>query len=938
MSLKYRTPGVSVTEYTSASVAPLITTADTVCIVGPATGSLERTETIQLHGSSTPIDITSVTDQNGLTVAFHSNTPHALKIGYEVKIEGFDPLDYNGVYTVADVPSANVFVVENTTTTSVATYGTFHNVTSIPLIYETDPASAIMTADSIISVKAVDPKNAKNEDANYNSTTGYVIGSYTFNPADHTISRNVPVPTATLVGPLNQPTSLNPYNTIQLEGNPDDFAESGVVYIENEEIYYSSLTSGSNESQTVTIGVHDNPTGSTVVVKDSTTTSLTVTTTAGSTSATLSATTGLANNTTYQISSSTIPAANGITFTTDGSPSTSITLSSSDGVTDGTTQAATITANTVVVGTGTDFSEDMVGETGAHGILTLGSTDYNIIKRQSSSVLILDAPVSGGQTSTETYEIRKPFNLTFDSNVVDPNPATITTVLIAPKGVTAATVKSKLKDLDSIASTSNVGVSGSTGGPYTVTFQGALANTNVPALTSNSNEVTIGTTNDGKFTLENCVRGHNGTTADAHADGLDVTQGTSIPEDGYVYVNFKYTPGDYYDGLRFTNASDIERRFGGSYETVNNVVTGKVNSPLTLAANIAFENGANEIVVQPLFTLDGDNKVTPTSTQIANGVAWSDTLEALRTVEGIGFIVPVIGQSKDYGFGEGTNTILSDQGQLSILEKVQDHVHYQQTNNEQYLIAVFGEDGTNAPINGSYASQDTLRSHAEILKNRYGGQHAQNTVLVSPSKFDRGLSTGVESIKLGGQYAAVAVASAAASRSVSSSLTRRIISGFSNILETKSKSEKITDSSYGLFVLEQVGRAIQARHAITLDDTSAATQELSVVRAKHKVINSLRNTIDTQIIGRIVADNNAPMLVASAVGDTLSIMVDTGDIVDFNSIQARIVTLSPTVIEVRFSYRPAFPVNYVNIAFSIDLTGGVATLADTTNNVNSGVI
>jgi hypothetical protein len=104
------------------------------------------------------------------------------------------------------------------------------------------------------------------------------------------------------------------------------------------------------------------------------------------------------------------------------------------------------------------------------------------------------------------------------------------------------------------------------------------------------------------------------------------------------------------------------------------------------------------------------------------------------------------------------------------------------------------------------------------------------------------------------------------------------------------------------------------------------------------VINSLRNTIDTQIIGRIVADNNAPMLVASAVGDTLSIMVDTGDIVDFNSIQSRIVTLSPTVIEVRFNYRPAFPVNYVNIAFSIDLTGGVATLADTTNNVNSGAI
>jgi hypothetical protein len=46
--------------------------------------------------------------------------------------------------------------------------------------------------------------------------------------------------------------------------------------------------------------------------------------------------------------------------------------------------------------------------------------------------------------------------------------------------------------------------------------------------------------------------------------------------------------------------------------------------------------------------------------------------------------------------------------------------------------------------------------------------------------------------------------------------------------------------------------------------------------------------------------------------------------VDYANVQVRQLA-QPTTIEVRFNYRPAFPINYINIVFGIDLTTGDLT-------------
>jgi hypothetical protein len=490
----------------------------------------------------------------------------------------------------------------------------------------------------------------------------------------------------------------------------------------------------------------------------------------------------------------------------------------------------------------------------------------------------------------------------------------------------------------------------------------------------------------------------------------------------YVQVTYSYVPKDFWNIQKFDNMSDVENKFGSKF----NASKTAINSPLSFAAQLAFENGASSVMIQPLFYSSdgGATKREPTNSEISDiNRTWNPTLDSLKNYEGISVIVPVIGQTsaatigtkdgfessngvwnvgtltqtgssvtlanqtggsesyytnfvgKTLVYADGsTNTItaaasatslttskslttaissaqtfkiltseVSDETVKNIFLACQNFVDGDLRDNGQYHIIVCGEDGTDSTI--IYATKSSIQNHAQIIQSAYAdstgiSKYAENMILLSTSKFTRPLPNGTSTkLNLGGQYAAAAIAGMLVSRKVSDTLTRKNITGFDTVIDTStSRKSKTDDSARGLFVVEQKGYAVQVRHALTLNTKSVDKSELSVVRAKHKVINSLRYTIDSQIIGKIVADNNATLIVGSAIGGVLSTMVDDGDIVGFSDVQAKMLNLNPTIIEVRFAYRPAFPVNYVNVVFSIDLTNGDLTSGEITNQINSGVI
>lgn len=391
-----------------------------------------------------------------------------------------------------------------------------------------------------------------------------------------------------------------------------------------------------------------------------------------------------------------------------------------------------------------------------------------------------------------------------------------------------------------------------------------------------------------------------------------------IPDGNTVYVTYTYTPGDYFSPILLGSMSDIESRFGSAYTSDGTAI----NSVLSYGASLAFENGASEVILQPLFYNNSGTKQQPNATQAAAAATWADNFANLRDINSINILVPVVGQSA---------ANVSDSVELQILQAAQDHAKFMK-DQQQYMLVVTGEDSSASSSNGAMA---TLRTHATTLAGRYGGDLAEQTVLVSPSKYYRFTPTAASTqIAIGGQYMACAIAGMIASRAVSSSLTRKVVSGFSQVGERRTLGDKNADAAAGLLVVEAKAAAIQIRHGITINTSGgSAKREISVVRAKHVVVESIQDTVETQIIGQVIADGDAPLIVRSAIISVLEELRLANDIVDYSDVQASTASLDPTEIDVRFSYRPSFPVNYVNVSFSLDLITGDVT--DTTTSVDT---
>lgn len=417
-------------------------------------------------------------------------------------------------------------------------------------------------------------------------------------------------------------------------------------------------------------------------------------------------------------------------------------------------------------------------------------------------------------------------------------------------------------------------------------------------------------------------------------DGSDGTiarvSNGSIPNGTLVAVTYTYVPSDYWNPIRLFDIGSVESRFGPSFATATNPQTGQVyytgiQSQLSFAARLAFANGAQSVICQPLFAraTPGDPTTAqqaPSAGQVGNSATWSDTLYILRPIEDIDVIVPVVGQ-------DGSN--ISSADMLSIFGTVQSHQAYM-NGQQQYIETIFGEDGT--PNQSTFTSLQgsgagSVRAHAAQLQSNFGNALSNQCVLINNTVFQVATPGGfTNTLNVGGQYAAAAVAGALAARPVASSLTHQPILGFTGVTDPRTESDKNDDAAAGLFVIESKKGIIRCRHGLTLDIVNgAAKSELSVVRSKFLMIESIRETLDNQVIGQIIADGNSPMVVRSAISGVLTLLQQQGAIVSYSAVSASLTSVNPTIITASFSYRPAFPVDYVQVSFSLDLTNSTIT-------------
>ena len=378
-----------------------------------------------------------------------------------------------------------------------------------------------------------------------------------------------------------------------------------------------------------------------------------------------------------------------------------------------------------------------------------------------------------------------------------------------------------------------------------------------------------------------------GTVAATDASYTDTTSVVSsnsvaiagIASGDTVTVQYSYSDANYLTPTIFSDFNDIVEKYGDAFTD-----TGTVNSSVSFAAKLAILNGASNVVIAPI-------PAGGSSTQSY----WSDALLRLEDDKDGNIIVPLSGDT-------------------AIHALVSAHITKMKQRNV-WKSAILGMDGSSTLV-----TADTLRATATSY-------NSQDLCLVSPSRFNYFNSYLNQEVAIGGQYAAACLAGMHASRTLATSLTRKQLAGISSVGDSRSTVGMNQDAQSGLLVIEQIPStgSIRVRHDITTAPGDINTREYPVTLQRNNMINVIADAIDTSIIGQIFADSSAPGKVSSRVTQILDNLVIAGNLGGYSGVTATVSNSDPTVVNVRWQYKPVYTVQYVQISFGINLTSGAIT-------------
>jgi hypothetical protein len=398
---------------------------------------------------------------------------------------------------------------------------------------------------------------------------------------------------------------------------------------------------------------------------------------------------------------------------------------------------------------------------------------------------------------------------------------------------------------------------------------------------------------------------------DVDQTNVAVASPGGVVDGGTFTVSYNYADSAYYTPLVYEEFDGIANVYGEPFVSTSSAV----NSPISLAAKVAFENGAGRLMVLPTDPADGDYK----DQLIA---AYAKVVTDYRA----GMIVPLFvhGYTTDDGGGDSTSDTNDATAVGALITDVLSHVNAA-TADGFGRIAFIGLDAAYDQTTGGF---DTLAVNAA----------SKRIVLVYPPKINLYNSTANETIEASGYYLAAALTGILAGQSVERGLTRSIVSSFvslpSVIFQAMTKLFKDTLSGSGVTVVETDRlQRLSVRHGVTTDMSSIDTREISLVRIADTLYQSVQFGMDNSgLIGEPI-DEEMPSRVKGSLVGILEQAIQDDVIVSWDGLQVRQQSLpggDPTVIECKFSYKPAVPLNYITVQFQIDLQTGLLDFQDDT--------
>lgn len=372
------------------------------------------------------------------------------------------------------------------------------------------------------------------------------------------------------------------------------------------------------------------------------------------------------------------------------------------------------------------------------------------------------------------------------------------------------------------------------------------------------------------------------TVLDTDDDSFMFTRvlGGDLLEGATVRITYQYTDETFFDATTFTDAFDVQDAYGAAFDT-----SGALTSPLTLACQLAFANGATEIVAVAV-----DYSGAPVLAD------YQEALAKLEDIESIAVIVPATGDN-------------------TVFASVSSHVNLQSANRRERR-AIVGADGSTTAV-----SSATRITYAQALDNR-------RVMMASPATVTYFSTAANLEVTIGGYFLAAALSGMAVSQGVAVPLTRKLLTGFIAIPEVLSEQQKNSEATAGLCVIEQLRSGqIRVRHGVTTDPTSLYTREWTITGQEDRLAIQVRNYLDSSgVIGSVISNTTLASVKAQVIG-ALGILQDNGDIQAWRNIQTRQLINNPDVVQVQFEWQASIPLNYILVRYSIDLTTGNVTTA-----------
>lgn len=361
-----------------------------------------------------------------------------------------------------------------------------------------------------------------------------------------------------------------------------------------------------------------------------------------------------------------------------------------------------------------------------------------------------------------------------------------------------------------------------------------------------------------------------------------VSDGAIIQDDELetVFVTYDFTPFDYFEPHTFVDFDDVQDAYGPPFDSAGTIV-----SPLSLAARIAFLNGAREIVI----VATGSD---PTSEAI-------DVALGSLPIRSFDLVVP----------------LPVDQDDTAIVGVVD-------------VLAAFVNDTDDRLAMGIIGTEAVAESAARA---QAAGNSRLITAWPNTLKYFHGPTNST--VEIAGYYLAAAYAGRLSGLEAQNPLTKKQIFGFTGVPisvaqeMTSSTMNALTQAGVAVTELTRDNRLV-VRHGVTASaGTNIQHREISLIRARDRLMTSIQETVDgVGIIGTWI-DEDTPRRVKGIVGGVLEASVLNDLIVAYDDLKARQLDGDPSVIEVKFRYRPAYPLNYILVSFSINTeTGAVTTV------------